>query len=128
MTQSISELYDHEVAAILGLQRELNARAEARQHNYNDFEREIRDRFAALGFTVDVNWYRFGRADGDGVLAEVEGAAMPEITITGRTAKIEWDPDRQVHEVVHDVLGLGDAGWIKTDPGTLKRFQDGHDH
>jgi hypothetical protein len=120
VSADILDLYDHEVKQVIGLIEELNERAGARQHNYNDFEREIRDRFAKLGFTVDVNWYRFER---DGV--EQDGA-MPEITITGRTDdKFQFDPDRQVHEAVHDVLGLGEEGWIKTDPETVKRFLDG---
>lgn len=121
----VLDLYDHEVEAVLALQAELNTRAQSQRLNYPTFEREIRERFAGLGLTVDVNWYRFSI---DGI--EQDGA-MPEITITGRTEKIAWDPDRQVHEAVHDVLGLGEEGWIKTDPETLKRFmsgQGGHGH
>jgi hypothetical protein len=124
----ILDLFDSEVKAIMGLVAELNARARAKSHNYNDFEREIRDRFAKLGFTVDVNWYEYaiGGAKQDG--------AMPEITVTGRTDdKFQFDPDRQVREVTDDILGTGDAGVIKTDPDTLRRFLDGqgghgHDH
>jgi hypothetical protein len=124
-TGDIANLYDHEVEQILAAQLALNERARAKKHNYIDFEAEIRGRFAEIGFTVDISWYTF--SDGG---APQEGA-MPEITITGRTEKRLWDPDRQVHEAVHDVLGLGESGWIKSDPDTLKNFrngQGGHGH
>jgi hypothetical protein len=117
----VLDIYDHEVKQVLALMEALNARASSGQHNYSDFEREIRGRFAEAGFTVDVNWYRFsvGGVEQDG--------AMPEITITGRTdEKFTFDPDRQVHEAVHDVLGLGEEGWIKTDKETLRNFLDGN--
>jgi hypothetical protein len=119
----ILDLYDHEVKQLIGLMAELNERAKAKQHNYTDFEREIRDRFAKLGFTVDVNWYTFS-IDG----AEQHGAAMPEITVTGRTDdKFQFDPDRQVHEAVHNVLELpGEEGWIPTDKETVRNFLDGN--
>lgn len=124
MSNSISDLYDHEVKQLLEFQRMLTEKARGQQLNYPAFEREMRDKAAELGFTINVNWYRYSI---DGV--EQDGA-MPEITVTGRTdTAFRFDPDRQVHEAVHDVLGLGESGWIKTDPETLKRFlgdQKGH--
>jgi hypothetical protein len=121
VSQDVLEPYDHEVKAIIELLAELNARARAKSHNYNDFEREIRDRFAKIGFTVDVNWYTFaiGEVQQDG--------AMPEITVTGRTdGKFQFDKDRQVREVTDDILGTGDEGVIKTDPDTLRNFLEGN--
>jgi hypothetical protein len=118
----VLDLYDHEVKQVIGLMELLNEAARRGPLNYADFEREIRDRFARLGFTVDVNWYRFsvGGVEQDG--------AMPEITLTGRTdGKFQFDPDRQVHEAVHNVLELpGEDGWIKTDKETLRNFLDGN--
>lgn len=118
----VLDLYDHEVKQVIGLMELLNEAARRGPLNYVDFEREIRDRFARLGFTVDVNWYRFsvGGVEQDG--------AMPEITLTGRTDdKFQFDPDRQVHEAVHNVLELpGEDGWIKTDKETLRNFLDGN--
>jgi hypothetical protein len=120
MGADVLDLYDHEVKAIIGLLAELNERAKAKQHNYNDFEREVRDRFAALGFTVDVSWYEF-EAGG-----QKQDGAMPEVTVTGRTdGKFQFDPDRQVREVTSDILGLGDGGVIKTDKAAVGRLLDG---
>lgn len=118
----VLDIYDHEVKQLIELISELNSRASAGPINYTAFEREIRDRFAKLGFTVDVSWYHFeiGGIQQDG--------AMPEITITGRTDdKFQFDPDRQVHEAVSNVLGLpGEDGWIRTDKETLRNFLDGN--
>lgn len=118
----VLDLYDHEVKQVIELLAELNERAGAKQRNYEEFEREIRDRFAKLGFTVDVSWYSFS------VSGQPQEGAMPEVTITGRTDdKFQFDPDRQVHEAVSNVLELpGEDGWIKTDPDTLKNFMDGN--
>ena len=122
MSNDVADLYDHEVKQIIELLAELNDRARHRQLNYRAFENEIRDKFARLGFLVDVNWYEFeiGGVKQDG--------AMPEITVTGRTDdKFQFDPDRQVHEAVANVLELpGEEGWISTDPDTVKNFLEGN--
>jgi hypothetical protein len=129
VSQNILDVYDSEVKQLLEFQAALTERARSGPLNYAAFEREMRDKAAELGFTIDVNWYRYS-IDG----AEQDGA-MPEITVTGRTdTAFRFDPDRQVHEAVHNVLDLpGETGWIKTDPDTVKNFLDGqgghgHDH
>jgi hypothetical protein len=117
----VADLYDHEVEEILQLQLRLNDRARHRRHNYNDFDREIREAFAEIGFTVEVNWHEFS------VGGQKQEGAMPEVTVTGRTdPSFEFDKDRQVHEVTRDVLGLGEEGVIKTDPDTLRNFLEGN--
>ena len=70
---------------------------------------------------MDVSWYEF---EADGVKQD---GAMPEVTVTGRTDdRFQFDPDRQVHEAVSNVLELpGEEGWIKTDKETLRKFLDG---
>ena len=45
----------------------------------------------------------------------VEGVIIPEIVIKDRVERIDHDPDRMVHEVTNDVLGLGEGGVIKTE-------------
>jgi len=119
----VLDLYDHEVEEILQLQLKLNDKARYGRHNYIDFEREIRERFAGIGFTVEVSWYGFS------VGGQPQEGAMPEVTVTGRTdGKHVFDKDRQVHEVTSNVLGLPeeDAGVIKTDRETVRRFMEGN--
>lgn len=123
MATDVLDLYDHEVEEILQLQLRLSEKARYGRHNYTDFEREIRERFAGIGFTVEVSWYGFA------VGGQKQDGAMPEVTVTGRTdAGHVFDKDRQVHEVTRNVLGIpGEEGVIKTDPDTLKNFREGNE-
>jgi len=122
----VLDVYDHEVDQLMRVQARLTDRARHRRHNFLDFQREIEQAFAEVGFTVHVNWHRFA-VDG-----QEQDGAMPEVTVTGRVdPSFTFDKDRQVHEVTHDVLGLGEEGVIKTDPETVRRFMErnsGHGH
>lgn len=122
MSENILDIYDSEVQKLLDVQAEIEERIKAKQHNYNDLEREIKERFAAIGFRVVVNWWTY---EIDGVPQE---GAMPEVKVVGRTdTAFRFDPDRQVHETVHNVLELpGEEGWISTDKETVRRFLDGN--
>jgi hypothetical protein len=114
---------------ILGIERTLLAlqqRAQDKQRNFADFEREIRERFEDLGFVVTVSWYEFGR---EGQVGAVPGAALPEITIVDRCERKPFDHDRQVHEVTHNILGLpGAEGVIKTNTTGMRRLTEGRAH
>jgi hypothetical protein len=118
----VLDVHDTEVDQIFKVLERLQDRARYRRHNYNDFDREIREAFAEIGFTVQVNWHEFSRE------GQKQDGAMPEVTVTGRTDPgFVFDNDRQVHEVTANVLDLpGATGVIKTDPETLKRFKEGN--
>jgi hypothetical protein len=123
----VLDVYDHEMDQLMQVQQRLTDRARHRRHNFLDFQREIEEAFAEVGFTVHVNWHKFA-IDG-----QEQDGAMPEVTITGRTDPSHvFDKDRQVYEVTHDILGLGDEGVIKADPETVRNFMEGngggHDH
>lgn len=121
----VLDVYDHEVDALMRVQQRLTDKARYHRVNFLDFQREIEEAFAEVGFTVHVNWHRFA-IDG-----QEQDGAMPEVTVTGRVAPHVFDKDRQVHEVTRDILGLGDEGVIKADPETIRRFMEGnagHDH
>lgn len=100
------DILDSEVATITQVWQGLQGRT-YKSHEYNAFDREIRERFAEAGFVVKVNWYETN-------LAEVK---MPEIDIVGRIEEKEFDHDQMRHEVVNNLLGLPsqDAGIIKTN-------------
>jgi hypothetical protein len=118
------DIYDHEVDALIRVQYLLTQRAQEKRHNYADFEREIKERFAEVGFVVAVNWHRFG------IGGQVQEGAMPEVTVVGRTDPAAvFDPDRQVHEVTSNLLEIpGEDGVIKTDRDTVRDFLSGNDH
>lgn len=121
----VLDLYDSEMAQALDVLAKLRDRSRHRRHNYIDFEREIRESFAEIGLVVHVNWHRFA------IGAQEQEGAMPEVTITGRTDPgFTFDKDQQVHEVTHNVLQLPeeDAGVIKTDRETLRRFMKDQEH
>ncbi len=123
---TMPDIYDHEIAQIIEVRQKLEQRASERSFNYGDFEREIKERYAEIGFTVGVNWHEYSVGG-----RKVEGSAMPEITVTGRTDEaFRFDPDRQVHEVTSNILELpGQSGVIKTDQGgVFKNFRAGGGH
>lgn len=118
----VLDVYDSEVEQIFGVLARLQDRARYRRHNYHDFQREIEEAFAEIGFTVHVNWHEFERA------GQKQDGAMPEVTVTGRTDPgFSFDKDRQVHEATHNVLGIpGEEGVIKADRETVKRLLEGN--
>lgn len=128
MTTAAPDIADSEILEIEKVLTTLNQRARDKQRNFADFEREIRERFEDIGFVVTVSWYEFGR---EGQVGAVPGAAMPEVTISGRCERKPFDHDRQVHEVTHNILGLpGQEGVIKTNTGAagMSRLVKGHKH
>lgn len=117
--------YDSEMKLITELHQELNYKFSTGLHNYNAVEREIRERFADIGFLVEINWYEFEK---DGQHFDPKKAAMPEITVSGRVDRLEgFDHERMQHEIRADVLGFGEGGVIKSDPDTFKAEHD-HEH
>lgn len=98
--------YDHEVEAMTDLLMELRAKYQGKQGvDLDAMRREIIERYAGLGFRVTVDVYED--------MGE-RGTFDFEVTVQERTEGILWDPDRQVHEVTNDILGLGDEGIIKS--------------
>lgn len=73
------------------------------------FREEVINRFHEIGFEVHCVF--------EARIIEGTEVFMPQITIVDRVT--EFDPDRQVHEVVHDVLGTGESGFI-TRGGLIK--------
>ena len=113
------DLYDTEIDAAHQVLTVLNSRAQMRR-NRGEFDREIYERFHAVGLLVDVKWFH----------TDQEDVKMPEITITGRVDdKADFDHDRLKHEIVNDVLGLGTGGVIKVKPEDMlaaKAYEQGH--
>lgn len=123
------DILDSELETILTVMGTLQDRARLKAHNYEAFEREIKSRFADIGFLVDVNWHHYAVG---GVVQQ--GSAMPEVTITERMS--DFDPDRQVWEVTQNILelpGQAKGEVIRTDQGgSFREFKAGgglmHEH
>lgn len=103
------EVLDSEILEIEKVVGILNDKARNGRQNYDAFDREIKERFASIGFIVGVTWWH----------TNIDGLKMPEITISDRTDKKAFDYDRQVHEVTNDILDLGTGGVIKSNPSGL---------
>lgn len=117
------DILDSEILEIEKVLETLKDRVEGRSSvDRGQFDREITDRFNAIGFTVDTKWWH----------TNIESVKMPEITITGRTERREaFDHDKMAHEVTSDILGLGQGGVIKTttdDTGKIRAVEEGHKH
>lgn len=113
MTKTI-DILDSEVLQIEKVINILKERSRTRR-NYDDFQREIKERFAEIGFVVDVAWYETNQAD----------VKMPEIVIKGRTEAKAFDRERMTAEVTGDVLGFGEGGVIATDKEKVAAMLDG---
>lgn len=113
------ELNDSEILAI---ERGPLAYAQKHQGSHRDlenFRRAIVAQFGEIGFQANVLCYD----------TDQPGCYAFEFEIFGRVpGSGSFDPDRQVHEVVNNVLSLPDqeAGWIKTDPKMLEDLASGN--
>jgi hypothetical protein len=114
LTKTI-DVHDSEVNEIHKTLEILRKRA-ATTHNYDSFQREIIDRFARIGFLVDVRWYE----------TNVPDVLIPEINISGRTeTNFVFDREKQVSEVTGDLLGLGEGGVLKVDKAMMRALENG---
>lgn len=112
------EILDSEIIAIEKVLKKLQDKQGKGGVNQEAFRKEIIERFAEAGFKVDVKWYT----------TNVEGVFMPEVSIVDRLEG-QFDPDRMVHEVTNDLLGLGEGGVIKTtNSGLIVPKGHGHSH
>lgn len=119
------DLYDSDIIEIEKVLLVLRDRLQAQRRNYPAAEREIRERFAEIGFVVDVNWFRFAAGG-----IEQQDGALPEVTVMARCEPVVFDHDRQVHEVTSNILELPgqDKGEIiRTDRGdAFRKFRQEH--
>lgn len=113
------ELNDSEILAI---ERGPLAYAQKHQGSHRDlenFRRAIVAQFGEIGFQANVLCFE----------TDQPGCYAFEFEIIGRTpGSRSFDPDRQVHEVVNNVLELPDqdGGWVKTDKAMLDDLASGN--
>lgn len=104
------QLYDTDVLKLEQVIEHLN-RKQRTATNMEGFRQEILDRFARVGFKVDVKVWS----------TTEDGTYAFDIDIQDRTdSNFKWDPNQMVHEVTSDILDLGDSGVIKTKAEDFK--------
>lgn len=107
---------------ILAIERGPLAYAQKHQGSHRDledFRRAIVAQFGEIGFQANVKCFETNQP----------GCYAFDFEITGRVPGSQgFDPDRQVHEVVNNILELPDqeGGWIKTDKGMIEDLASGN--
>lgn len=97
------QLLDSEVKAVGDLWAELQHKYQNEPYSIDGFDRMVKDRFAGIGFIVDVKWYS-ATADGH---TPLEGVYIPEIEVLNRLdPDAEFDHERMAAEVQANVLDL----------------------
>ena len=107
----VIEPYDSEIPKIERVMQALSQRVFTRLDPHA-FRREAEDRFAEIGFVVNV------------LFDIVDGANLPKISIVGRVTKQEFDPEKMAWEVQRDVLGIDQPGVLSPDKSGLVVVKD----
>jgi hypothetical protein len=116
-----SDLYEHEMLMIYASVAEWERRWQGKEVTGEQREaafRELEERMADLGthgdrrvgFVAKVNVFA---TDHDP--ANPYAMLAPDLVLLRRMEAHDFDPDRKVHEVVHDLLDTGEGGWIGED-------------
>src|SRR5882757_2754049 len=118
---STIDLYDSDILAI-----ERGPLAWARDQygksmDIDQFTKDLTEQFAHIGLGVEIQVWT----------TQQQGAWAFKGVINRRFS--EFDPDRQVHEVINNILDIpGQEGWIKTDAAMMeaerRRRDEGRKH
>lgn len=115
------QLHDSDIVALDEAKRRLDGYAQSQNWRVDLEDHRLRtiDEIAKAGFRADVRVFE----------ARIEGQPgyVFECQLEERL-KGEFDPDQQVHEAVHDVAGLGESGWLKSDDEIKKHEGRRHSH
>lgn len=116
---SLIELNDSEIEKVEVAVNALIERQWKHGVNLEAFRREAIERVAEVGFKLNVEVWTTNQ----------EGLYAFDLIIVDRLSG-EFDPDKQVHEVTNDLLGLNEGGVIKTKGGLhlLPGGSHGHGH
>lgn len=108
MSLEFSSTIDIHDSEILKLERGPVAYAKSKMGqsvNIDQFTKDLEEQCNQAGFLVTVKVFDTNES----------GVYAFEVEINGRTGGSVFDPDRQVHEVVGNLLALpGEGGWINT--------------
>lgn len=107
----LADLLDSEVDKITEVMKRLIARFEGQIRDPKDFDQEAKERFAEIGFKVEVIWYK--------ALGLGQEMNVPEVSVVARIDPKEFDHEQMAWEVQHDVLGVDQPGSLQAD-GTLR--------
>jgi hypothetical protein len=116
---SVIELHDSEIIELEKGPLAYLQKYQGRSVDLEGFRRAAIESFSDAGFSVNVKAWT----------TDQEGVYAFDLEINGRVpGGRRFDPDRQVHEVVSNILELPDqdGGWIKTDKKMLDDLASGN--
>lgn len=119
------ELYDSDLIAIERGPLEWMKAKQMTRVDLEGFRRAVVDQFGSIGFRVEVKVFETDQAD----------VYAFDVEIREKLGRKEFDYDRMVHEVTHNILELPDqdGGVIKADEALARmvreeRFHGKHKH
>jgi hypothetical protein len=116
-----AELYDSDVLAMEPVYR-WAVEQQGKRLPLEDFRQQLTHKFHDHGFVVNVKAFT----------TTEEGVYAFDVEVLRKIEKKEFDYDKQVHQVVSNLLDLPDqaGGWIKADAGMKEAAKKaaGHKH
>jgi hypothetical protein len=114
-----AELYDSDVLAMEPVYR-WAVEQQGKRLPLEDFRQKLTHKFYDHGFVVNVKAYT----------TTEEGVYAFDVEVLRKIEKKEFDYDKQVHQVVSNVLDLPDqaGGWIKADAGMKEAAKKAAEH
>lgn len=116
---SPGELHDSDILELEKVYRWMVDQQHKRR-DLENFRREIIGRFEEKGYVVNVLCFETDQAE----------VYTFEVEVLRKIEKKTFDYDKQVHEVVNNILDLPDqaGGWIKADAGMKEAAQKAAEH
>lgn len=116
---SPGELHDSDILELEKVYRWMVDQQHKRR-DLENFRREIIGRFQEKGYVVNVLCFETDQAE----------VYTFEVEVLRKIEQKTFDYDKQVHEVVNNILDLPDqaGGWIKADAGMKEAAQKAAEH
>lgn len=114
-----AELYDSDLLEIEKVYTWMRQQ-QGQRRNMEDFRQAVIGKFHERGFIVNVLAYD----------TDQEGVYAFDVEILRKTQRKDFDYDKQVHQVVNNLLDLPDqaGGWIKADAGMKEAAKKAAEH
>lgn len=121
MTDTLSpgEIHDSDILEMERVYRWMVDQQHKRR-DLENFRREVIERFHQVGFVVNVLTYNTDQPE----------VYSFEVEVLRKVERKAFDYDKQVHEVVNNLLELPDqdGGWIKADAGMKEAAKKAAEH